>query len=92
MSKGGRIESVGWFTFIALWLVSIVPMTFVAWQITYDDTPIVARVGMGVLLGMFLGALLTWGVNSILQGRARRRMRQAAAERKKSKKRGAKSA
>ncbi|MBN2312098.1 MAG: hypothetical protein JXR94_24180 [Candidatus Hydrogenedentes bacterium] len=68
-----RLDAVGWRFFAIAFGVALPPAMIAAFKVTVDDVIVFVPVGMGLLMAALAAALLSWGVNSAVQFRARRR-------------------
>jgi len=82
--RQGRIDSVGWVFWFIAFLVLLAPAIYFCIQIVDEDKELPIPVAMGVLLALFLAAIVSWIVNTILQTIAKRKYTNT---RKKAKKR-----
>lgn len=79
-----RIEAVGWRFFLVAFILLIGPGIYFSFSIMREEIPWVVPAGLGLLVGAFAAALVTWALNEALQRYHRKRRLEA---RKKAKKR-----
>jgi len=80
-----EFDAAGWLFWTVLLAVFLGPCLWGVWQITYEDTSALVRIGMGGVSAAVGAGFVSWVVNAVLQ---HYRKKKRLAQRKKAKRRG----
>ena len=80
-----EFDAAGWLFWTILLVVFLAPCLWMAWQITYEGTSALVRIGMGAVSAAVAAGFVSWVVNTLVQ---RYRKKKRLAKRKKAKRRG----
>lgn len=81
-----RLEGAGWKFWLTSFTLFLGPALYGAWEVSYENVPIFAKILYGLIVAAMTASLLTWIVNSAFQYTVTRRRKEEKRRSKRKKK------